>query len=232
MRKILLASSFSLLLIFSGCNPFATQFCTLTGTPGVPYLILYPCVGNQCPVYASASGTVGGDGTFRVPKQGFSCSGLQSMVIFGVNFGFSLSASPSSVNLESPPTSGTITGQGFDTTYGMPRVDYFNDQGFLVGSVEAGSVSSNGTSLTANMPNLANVYSGTYVVKVTNKASSGYYLNIVGSATMTGWGRDRYDSDGDGFYDDEDCYPYDPSMNCSSTCGGSGPPFELCGPIE
>jgi hypothetical protein len=35
---------------------------------------------------------------------------------------------------------------------------------------------------------------------------------------MTAWGRDRPDSDGDGWYDDEDCNPYDPYLNydCSN----------------
>jgi hypothetical protein len=135
--------------------------------------------------------------------------------------GLSLSASPASVYLPSPPASGTITGQSFDVTYGMPQVDYFDSNGYLVGSVNATSVSGGGTSLQANMPDLSYVYSGTYKVKVTNKTYDGYYMNIVGSATMTGWGRDRPDSDGDGWYDDEDCNPYDPSLNydCSNHCG-------------
>ncbi|MGB7926435.1 MAG: hypothetical protein WCF57_24560 [Pyrinomonadaceae bacterium] len=136
--------------------------------------------------------------------------------------------------MPSPPTSGTVTGQSFDATYGMPKVEYFDSNGYLVGSVNATSVATGGTSLQANLPDLSNVYSGTYQVKVTNKRSDGYYLNKVGSATMTGWGRDRTDSDGDGWYDDEDCAPYDPSFNydCSETCGGYGTePRHLCGDL-
>ena len=91
--------------------------------------------------------------------------------------------------LPSPPTSGTITGQGFDSTYGMPRVDYFDNDHFLIESVYATSVGSGGTSLQTNLPDLSYAYSGTYQIKVTNKRSDGYYLNLVGSATMTGWGR-------------------------------------------
>jgi hypothetical protein len=120
------------------------------------------------------------------------------------------------VYLPTPPTTATITGQSFDTTYGMPQVEYFDGNGYMVGSVQATSVSSNGTSLEATMPDLTYVYSGTYQVRVTNKTSEGYYAHRVGSAPMTGWGRDRLDSDGDGWYDDEDCYPYSASCNCNT----------------
>jgi hypothetical protein len=237
MKKILLpAFVLSLLLILPGCNPFATQYCNLTGPANVRYHITYPCVNGQCgPINDTATGTVSSTGTFRVPQRGFSCSYLQSIARFGSNLGLALSASPASVYLPTPPTSGTITGQSFDATYGMPQVEYFDSNGYLVGSVNATSVASGGTSLQANLPDLSSVYSGTYQVKVTNKTYDGYYLNIVGSATMTGWGRDRPDSDGDGWYDDEDCDPYDPYLNTncgSETCGGGpGPPYqnvEIC----
>jgi hypothetical protein len=150
----------------------------------------------------------------------------------GVNFGLGLTASPASVYLPSPPASGAITGQSFDATYGMPRVEYFDNNGYFIGSVYATSVSGDGTSLQANSPDLSYVYSGTYQVKVTNNRYDGYYLNLVGSATMTAWGRDRPDSDGDGWYDDEDCDPYDPYRNesCVDTCGGGDRPIEICQP--
>ena len=235
MKKLLLTLSVVLLLGFSGCNPFKEQYCNLTGPANTSYLIIYPCVNGACgPINDIATGTVSASGTFRVPQRGFSCSTLQSLARFGTNLGLALSASPSSVNLQSPPTSGTISGGGFDSTYALPRVDYFDSNGFLVGSVVASSVGSGGTSLQANMPDLTYVYSGTYQVKVTNSTYDGYYLDIVGSASMTGWGRDRPDSDGDGWYDDEDCDPYDPyrNTNCTETCGGTGNvPLELCEPI-
>jgi hypothetical protein len=219
MKKILLALMLSLAFILPGCGgPSAGQTnCAFSGPNNAVYLVVYPdgeFISGITPMYG---------GTFLAPKRGYTCDQLS--VRYGASFGFSLSASPSSVYLPSPPASMTMSGQSFDAAYGMPRVDYFDGNGYLVGSVGATSVSNGGTSLQANMPDLSYVYSGTYQVKVTNKTYDGYYLNIVGQAPLTGWGRDRPDSDGDGWYDDEDCSPYDPSLNynCNQeNCGGYG----------
>jgi hypothetical protein len=172
------------------------------------------------PVYPPPPGTpltrvASSTGSITAPKiDDFPCDLLQYVLV--TNSNLSLSASPASVYLPTPPSTTTITGQSFDTTYGMPEVEYFDSSGYLVGSVYANSVSSNGTSLEATVPDLSGVYSGTYQIRVTNKMSAGYYTQIVGSAYMTGWGRDRLDSDGDGWYDDEDCYPYSASCNCNT----------------
>jgi hypothetical protein len=232
MKKIVLVvtlSLASLCLVFtsSGCGALI-DYCNLTGPPNAPWIVVYT---NHLPPLVR-TGNVRPDGTFKAPKLGWNCSQVGFAVRFGNNFNVALSASPASVYLPSPPASGTMSGQSFDATYGMPRVDYFDSNGYLIGSANATSVTNGGTSLQANMPDLSYVYSGTYQVKVTNMTSEGHYLDIVGSASMTGWGRDRTDSDGDGWYDDEDCSPYDPYLNtnCDGGCGGGGttygPPYE------
>jgi hypothetical protein len=231
MKTMLPLLLLSLLFMLPGCGggpgSLSAATCTFSGPPNVRYVVTYPNGGTP------STGTVPASGTFSVLAQGALCT--QLTVVFGSNSNFALAASPSSVYLPSPPSSGTITGQGFDATYGMPTVEYFDGNGFLIGLVYATSVSTDGTSLQANLPNLSNVYSGTYQVKVTNKRSDGYYLHIVGSATITAWGRDRTDSDSDGWYDDEDCAPDDPYIHsdcASETCGGYGTvPRTLCEPL-
>lgn len=222
MKKILPIFLLSIVFMLPGCSSGNFSSCRFGGPPNGHYIAFYPDG-------VALSGTIDALGVFRVPTRGYSCAQIRPRI--GLNFGFALAASPSSVYLPGPPATGTITGQGFDATYGMPVVEYFDNNGYLVGSAYADSVSGDGTSLQANLPNLSYAYSGTYQIKVTNKSYDGYYLDIVGSATVTGWGRDRPDSDGDGWYDDEDCDPYDPyrNFNCNQTCGG-GPrePITIC----
>jgi hypothetical protein len=223
MKKLLLLTlALPLLLIMAACIPGSgscpsRSFTTagLAVVPGARYLIIYP--GLPALILDRVAKA---DGTVSFPSHGQPCGSITVTDVRNSNL--SLTASPASVYLPSPPATGTVTGQSFDMTYGMPRVDYFDSNGYLAGSAPATSVTGGGTWLQANMPDLSNAYSGTYQVRITNKTSEGYYAHIVGTAPMTGWGRDRYDSDGDGWYDDEDCDPYDPSLNydCSQTCGG------------
>ena len=220
MRKLLIPLSFCLALTLAGCALINPQ-CSLTGPPNAPWIITYS---NYLPELVVRTGIVGADGRFKAPRiGGWNCSQVAAHVYFGNNRGLTLSASPASVYLPSPPASAIITGHSFDATYGMPRVDYFDSNGYLVGSAGATSVWDGGTSLQANTPDLSSAYTGTYQVKVTNQTYGGHYMDIVGSATMSGWGRERPDSDGDGWYDDEDCDPYDPYRNYDcQNCGGTG----------
>jgi hypothetical protein len=216
MKKILLVLMLAFAFILPGCSSGGSQtLCSFAGRPNGRYTVGYPDG-------FLLLGEINSVGSFTVPKRGYTCG--QLVVQTGPNYGFALSASPASVYLPSPPASGTITGQSFDATYGMPEVDYFDSNGYLIGAVYATSMSADGTWLQANLPNLSNAYSGTYQIKVTNKTSSGYYLNIVGAATITATGRDRADTDGDGWYDDEDCDPYDPNRNydCNQYCNDGG----------
>jgi hypothetical protein len=195
----------------TGCN---YDYCCTYGPNNSPFTAIY----NDGYRYR---GSIGLNGVGTYPLRGQSCATIA--VINGNNFGFALSAAPDGADLNAPPSSVAITGPGgIDGTYGMPMVEYFDSNGYYVGSVYA-TATSGSTWLTAPTPDLSSVYSGTYQVRVTNLRSDGEYLDIVGSANLNCWGRDRPDSDGDGWYDDEDCYPYDPYYwSCSDPGPGDG----------
>ena len=225
MKKLVTVLLLSIVFILPGCGGGGNNNCTLYGlTPGATYLVF---ITGSNGIAITLTRVANSNGAIIVQTTA-NCSNVYA--VLATNSNLALSASPSSIYLPSPPSTATITGQSFDATYGMPRVEYFDGNGYLVGSVYATSVSG-GTSLQASVPDLSNAYSGTYQIKVTNVTYEGHYLNKVGSATMTAWGRDRPDSDGDGWYDDEDCAPDDPSLNynCAEICGGgsSGPPYQV-----
>ena len=85
-----------------------------------------------------------------------------------------LTADPGSVDLASPPPVVTIGGGGFDATYGMPLVEYFDQySGALIASTTASSVASDGSSVQVYTPNLSGVYTGSYNIVVSNVAWDG-----------------------------------------------------------
>ena len=158
------------------------------------------------------------------PNRGESCSVCGSKVRRLPFFSFFPSFS---VYLPSPPASFNFSlGSGaelyIDSTYGPPVVEYKDDYGNSIGTGTVTAVGSDGTWLDASPPDLSGAYSGTYTVEISNRYWDGQ-LQMVGLAAMSAYGRDRPDSDGDGWYDDEDCYPYDSTRwDCSDPGGGCG----------
>jgi len=212
MKRILPLLLLLFVLILPGCGS-PSYNCTRTGlTPNSTYTVIIDLGSGSTQTLrraADSNGTIAF--TINVP-----CTNVEAVLLTTFS-NLSLSAGPSSIYLLSPPSTVTITGDLFDQTYGMPRVEYFDGNGYLVGAVYATSVSGS-TSLTASVPDLSSAYSGSYQIRVTNKTSQGYYVHTVGTANVSAYGRDRLDSDGDGWYDDEDCDPYDPYR--STYCGG------------
>ncbi|HEX8474550.1 MAG TPA: hypothetical protein VF666_10990 [Pyrinomonadaceae bacterium] len=214
--KLLLLVTLCLVAVAGRCGGgTGGGLCSRICFAGYEYQVIYH---DQCSFSRTYQCFTGGySGSFSFPAD---CNGTCNVtVIEWRRLGYSLAAAPAGADLNAPPPSVTITGQAMDGTYGMPNVQYFDPNGYLIGSVTATSVSGDGTTLTAPVPDLSSAYSGTYQVQVTNKTSSGYYQDIVGAATLNCWGRDRPDSDGDGWFDDEDCYPYDPMR---TSCGDTG----------
>jgi hypothetical protein len=124
---------------------------------------------------------------------------------------FPFSTAPGSVDLQAPPATFDMTGSNLDTTYGAPHIEYIDSYtGDVIGSVDATAVSADGSWLEAPMPDLSQVYSGTYTIFISNRQSDGS-LSYVGSSTVDTYGRD-------GTYGDpppDQCQPTDGS-------GGSG----------
>jgi hypothetical protein len=113
------------------------------------------------------------------PNGGFAL--LECERIDGIHpFGFA----PDTADAQAMPASFEASGEGIDGTYGMPRVDFYDEYGRLVVSTYATYVGSDGagsTWLGGGMPSLQ--YSCTYTVAVNNVLSDGS-TDIVGVATV------------------------------------------------
>src|SRR5215213_4572972 len=185
MKRILPLLLLLFVLILPGCGS-PSYNCTRTGlTPNSTYTVIIDLGSGSTQTLrraADSNGTIAF--TINVP-----CTNVEAVLLTTFS-NLSLSAGPSSIYLLSPPSTVTITGDLFDQTYGMPRVEYFDGNGYLVGAVYATSVSGS-TSLTASVPDLSSAYSGSYQIRVTNKTSQGYYVHTVGTANVSAYGRDQ-----------------------------------------
>jgi hypothetical protein len=91
--------------------------------------------------------------------------------------------SPNPLNPASLPSTVTIQGSGFISTYGMPVVQYFDMQGNLVTQQAVTSVSPDGTTLTATTPNISELAAGAYAGVINNINASGSY-DYVGTVAV------------------------------------------------
>jgi hypothetical protein len=89
----------------------------------------------------------------------------------------SYSASPNPLDSSSPPATVSITGSGFTTTYGMPKVEYYYDDGTYVGAETATAATS--TSISAPPPSgLGSDPTGIYVGLIQNATAGGGWTTI------------------------------------------------------
>lgn len=105
--------------------------------------------------------------------------GSNQLVRCVIAFAFAPIASPSSIDLANPPPTITFSGGGFDTTYGMPVVEYYDEySGTLMASTTAFSVAPDGSSLQIYTPGLYGAYTGSYNVMISNKAADGSNIGV------------------------------------------------------
>jgi len=103
--------------------------------------------------------------------------------------GTRFTASPDSVDVNSPPGSITLGGSGLSTQYGMPVAEYYDEYGTFIGQQTASYVAGDGSWLQSPTPNLSGVYSGVYTVVITNTDWDGSRI-VVGTATLWLYGND------------------------------------------
>jgi len=96
---------------------------------------------------------------------------------------------PEAIDTNAPPATATFTGEGLNTTYGMPTIEFYDEYGTFFNQTTASSVSSDGTSLQATVPSLAGLYSGYYTVVIVNATADGS-RNAIGTASVWVYGND------------------------------------------
>ena len=186
--------------------PGGLLFVTLTNVQGFWQFDNGSAMGNTknfsscCGTFHVADGRVparwrifaGPPGCGQLTNPNMDVSANQTKVAQCLTFGFifPFAASPDSIDLQSQPSTMSMTGSGLTTTYGMPRLAYMDPYtGNLIAATTATSVSGDGTWLQANVPDLSALYSGSYTVFVSNVLADGS-LEYVGAASVTAYGRD------------------------------------------
>jgi hypothetical protein len=115
-----------------------------------------------------------------------------------------------------------IYGSGFTTYYGMPFVKVYDYNNRVIGYRQAEEVAYDGSWIRVPCPDMAQSYSGNYTLVISLGIGPNTYQEYA-EASMTGYGRDAIDVDGDGFPNDVDCNDNDPNVNplAAPDCSGS-----------
>lgn len=99
------------------------------------------------------------------------------------------SASPDSIDVTNPPGSITITGDSITTTYGTPKVQFYDEFGVRVAEQYATSYASN--SVTISTPsNISTFYNGRYAAVVFAVQSDSSYWSTSAASLLVSGGQD------------------------------------------
>ena len=122
-------------------------------------------------------------------KQSFGYVKCGGTVKLDCSSALAFAMSPESIDVNAPPATATFTGQGLDTTYGMPTLEFYDEYGTFFSQTTATAVSADGTWLQTSVPSLAGLYSGIYTVVIVNATPDGS-RNAVGTASVWVYGND------------------------------------------
>lgn len=103
---------------------------------------------------------------------------------------YSFTASPDTIDALNPPATVTFSGKGIENIHGMPTLAFYNEFGQVVASTTANQLLwENGEieGLTVNVPDISEVYDGTYTIAVHNVQADGSW-EIIGAAPITIYG--------------------------------------------
>lgn len=171
--------------LLAGCLPIPDcRDCGFTHGGRVRLGYPLPCDNCTMTVVADSQGCI----TYQQPDNG-RCIDVSKTEISSFRL---FSVSPGDVDLQSPPSSFTISGEAMSTAYGMPKVDFWDKNEVLQYQTTASSVSADGTTLQVSTPDLSQVYSGYYNIEVSNINPDGS-TQIIGVATVQTYGRDEPD---------------------------------------
>src|SRR5262252_5326238 len=146
-----------------------------------------------------------GDLTYPVDANG-NC-GAVTITLTGPGF-LDFSASPDSIDLNSPPSTMMVNGSGISNQYYMPNVEFYDNNSSFVGSTTAVDVAGDGSWLVVYTPDLSGVYSGNYQVEVVN-FNADQSRDLIGVANVYAYGRD-----------DTSCNPTAQEVaDCENCCG-------------
>jgi len=90
---------------------------------------------------------------------------------------------PSFIDATDPPETVAVTGVGISATYGMPYVSFFSPNGYVLAEGRASTVSPDGTGMSAAVPGISGVPSGSYWAIVRNVTADGS-LQFLGAAQV------------------------------------------------
>jgi hypothetical protein len=123
------------------------------------------CINQRFPIFASPLGT-----------HDLVCN--QAIGIF-------FTSSPDTMDVQAPPQSFTVSGQGISTEFGMPVIEYWDQTGTVVAQATAAEVAPDGTWIRANTPALDpnSTWGGAYTIGINNVLADGTY-NTLGYASL------------------------------------------------